>query len=568
MSDQDPIAASSTDATGEVPAAFGQADAAEKVATGGQQRDEKSVGATEPKSNDLGAKISDKATAENFQKESKEEREKRSDNDVASEQALDRLFNHVFNEIRTRVGKISGGHFPGGGVGNNIINISTVSPNSETPNPGSPSEASQPELPWPSSAFAACRDRVDDIAFLISAAVLDGRPIGMLRLASANLAKRLTSEIKLPADAPPPVPQLRSIDSLFDKFHIRISRERDEDGSGSSSERVRFFAPKESGDILLHSWSRLSGFPNWLDHLTGWLRELGSNEMQEVRVAAGAAAGVLWASGVQQIEKEIAELWYSDEKIRPLDALDACYTAAALADSGLREKIRNKLWAWGNITYGIDGVFALRHLSTRSYRLVDQDACFEGLEALLGKNNLQGLVHVQEAYERLFVISMDEPECSRGIAESLLRVLAKAKTKNDPTLRLQAIIVALSLIEVERRSKGQRFFVMDRVLIKAQEVTGLARLINAISAGSPMQASVMRILRDVFMRAVTNCHSATWTDSHVLKFFARIYEVGDEKERERLVYYIGDWSASAADKSVTAGLAARSLFDHMSQGVN
>lgn len=517
------------------------------------------------KEHDISAKGSD-ATPEEFQKKLETRQDTRRDKDFGSEQAELRKAKRFRKNQETRIGAIRGGHIEGG-VGSTTYIDNSIHYHSEpapAEAPGPTSEAGKDEMPWPASAFEVCCENIDDAAFLVSAAVLEGFSVGTVRMASVQLARRLSSEIKLPDNAPRPAPRLRSIDSLFSKFHIHISKESDE--HYAFAECVRFVAPTEAAEILLHSWTRLSGFPRWTEHLTGWLRDMGSDDSQDVRAAAGAAAGILWSSGISEIERDTAEHWYSDESTLPLDALDGCYATAALASPKLHERINARLWAWGHITYGIDDVYALRHLSTRRYRQVDPRACFTGLEALLGRNNMLGLIHAQDAYEWLFAAGIDEPDSAREVAESLLRVLAKAVKDRDTTLRLQAIIVMLSLVEAERSKRGERFFVFDRVLATTTDLTRLAELGNATIAGSPVQPSAITALRQLYMRGATGCPSYNWLDSPILRFFSRMYETGDTSERERLAYYLQDWSEAAAEKSPLAGIVTDGLIGKLHQG--
>jgi hypothetical protein len=69
------------------------------------------------------------------------------------------------------------------------------------------------------------------------------------------------------------------------------------------------------------------------------------------------------------------------------------------------------------------------------------------------------------------------------------------------------------------------------------------------------------------MRGATGCSSFNWTESHILKFFARMHEIGDEDGRERLAYYLQDWSEAAAEKSPLAGVVTDGLLSKVHQGV-
>lgn len=269
---------------------------------------------------------------------------------------------------------------------------------------------------------------------------------------------------------------------------------------------------------------------------------------------------ILWLEGAEGTESRIMENWFTGETVIPLDALDSCYATVGTANPVFKLLIAKKLWAWGNLSFGMDGIFALCHLSSRRYRHVDLDACLKGLEALLARNNLLGLLYSQSAYERLFVAAVDSPDIGAKLANSLMNVLDKAAEEHDQVLRLQVIALVHSLIEAVNRDEAS---ILERVLAAGAELDELCRLVNRISAGSRMQGRVTHALRKLFVRGAADGKA----ENKILRFFTRLCAYGTDDDRERLEFYWSDWSSAAEDHSEGAGRSARQFLETVQQGV-
>jgi len=404
---------------------------------------------------------------------------------------------------------------------------------------------------WPSSAFDACGEDLGSVAFLLSAAVLEDSNIAHVHQSAEVLAQRLCANHATDPQSERPPARLRSVDSLFVAFRLTVSRETKDDGF--PVDRVSFVNAGDSAILLMSAWTRMLGMSHWVRNLTEWLRDLGSSPSQEIRASAGRAAGLLWSFGVDRIEKEALDRWLTDSDLKPLDALDGAYSTAALSSAPFRQRINKRLRAWGHLSDGPDGVAALVHLSTRRYRHVDLDACLQGLEALLAQNNLAALLGAEQAYNRLLASAVDEPKLAAALTASLLKTFDKARQAKDEKLRIQVIMLSLSLVNAERRKQGERYQVLDRFFDDSKEGDGnFARLLHETMAASPLQAKAVQSLRQLFLRGAANYKGVRWRDSGVLRLFGLMYESGDARQRERLKYYLSDWINAAARKHPAA----------------
>lgn len=463
-------------------------------------------------------------------------------------------------KLSARVGDIANSQISGGiGSQNFTLNLNTT-PSTQEPS-RSPPESGTTPLSWPASAFAACSNSPEQISFLLSAAIFDGHSISTVRHAASLLEKRLGNESKQTVEptggTPQTMPRISSLDGLFDQFRLKIQNETQ--NSGVPANCLRFHTPNDATSILLHAWTLVSGFPNWYEHIGGWLDDLGRNDARAIRMAAGAAAGLLWASGNDAIGTKTLQIWYSAESTQPLDALDACFSAAAVASPSRKQEIAKKLWAWGNITYGTDDVFALRHVSTRLYAQIDPDACCTSLGALLEKNNLLGLLHAQDAFERLFVTAIEVPENGTRISKTLFDVLQRGRKNKRGDVVLQVCLVVLSLLGSTRRDRStpysQKFYVIDRVL-EHTDGESLARLVNSSMNRSPLQTDLLKSLRAMYLRGIRESKSANSLEAAPLRFIATLCKTANADERERLSYYLDDWRRAAAELSERAEITA------------
>lgn len=423
------------------------------------------------------------------------------------------------------------------------------------------------DLQWPACAFAASASSIDQAAFLMSASVFDGFPVSVARSAADKLAHRLLSEVKVAPDAPIAAPTIELLDANFERFRLKIETGQHKQ-TGLTADCLRFATPGDAASILIYGWTRIAGFPNWSEHLNAWLEEFGASEDRPTRLAAGTAAGLLWAKGDSGIEARVHHSWYAADSTTPLDALDASYSAAAIANPELKLQIAKKLWSWGNISNGVDDIFALRHVSTRLYAQIDPEACFLGLGALLERNNVLGLLQAQAAFERLFVVSIESADTLGRISNTLIDVLARARGVRERNRRmavvLQVSLVVLSLLLAKRKDKsrdyGESFYVVDRVLkANGGSRDDFARLVNLSMTGSPVQTDLIRALRAMFIRHIRECEPGHMVEKAPLDFFVILHRVGSEEERERLDYYLENWISAAADISEDAGRAASAI---------
>lgn len=422
--------------------------------------------------------------------------------------------------------------------------------------------------PWPRSAFQTPGLSAADFSFFVSAAAFEGLTLGDIRRASANLAARLESFFFVPVDEKAPRSPLRlgSIDDFMKPFGLETVSVKGPSGNDRLREVVRFSKDGAAEVVLLYAVNRLHLSSQWPSMFFEWLKEMGSSDDYEVRVAAGRAAGLFLLASNRQVDSLVIHNWFSSESIGPLDALDACYSIAAKNSEEFRSHFKRRLMHWGNFGEGIDGIFALRQFSAGAYWTIDRDSCLDALGRLATRSSIVALMHAQDAYDRLLVKAIDQPDDARLIFASLTKALPAGNSYEAKAGRLQVILVTLSLLEIELKDRNSgKYFCIDRIMGELTDFTEMATIMNAAMVGGSMQATSVRAYRDLFRRQICARHDAypALDPLPILVLLRRMHEIGDKDQQERLEYYLSDWCEALAEdcQERPAFRAAKALHD-------
>lgn len=175
--------------------------------------------------------------------------------------------------------------------------------------------------------------------FLVSSAVLHGLPEPVVSEAALNLAQQMldgTKEEQEPDDAP----VWEQLETWLSYSGISAVK-GDRPGEGR-----RVHLRDELARLLLPMiWEEL---PAVREHLYAWLRDLGKNSDEHVRIKVAHAVGLLATCDFDLIEREFLDGWSKESKVGPKQ-LAAWALEAAASDPEIRRRVDALLRIWAEI---------------------------------------------------------------------------------------------------------------------------------------------------------------------------------------------------------------------------
>jgi hypothetical protein len=175
-----------------------------------------------------------------------------------------------------------------------------------------------------------------EYGFVIALAVLNGMPYEMVAHAGRLLEDKLTNPTHgnvQPLARNLVQPFRASLTARLAAFEAKQVRSALPTSGKGSAPGVAFKDPQRPGQVLLHVW-REYGDAHWA--LVEWLCELGHHEVEEIRVRAGVAVGLLATFAWDYVQHSVIEPWANDrdDQLREVAAVavDAINSVPALKE--------------------------------------------------------------------------------------------------------------------------------------------------------------------------------------------------------------------------------------------
>jgi hypothetical protein len=240
--------------------------------------------------------------------------------------------------------------------------------------------------------------QLDDLAkqsFVIALAVLNGLPYEMVAQAGRVLEDRLTKPVhgnvqNLPRDQVQPF--RTSLTARLKEFDAKLIT----DDADPPADVVVFNDPDRPREVLLHVWRE---YGEAHEGVVNWLYDLGAHKVEEVRVRAGVAVGMLASFAYEFVLYGVIEQWADNENEHFREtaaiAIDAVNSVPAHKDrvhslvqewceKGTPYQIASGIRVYGG-SVGLDHpseLFAALDVQAESRHAVVLDAVFESLTEL------------------------------------------------------------------------------------------------------------------------------------------------------------------------------------------
>lgn len=178
-------------------------------------------------------------------------------------------------------------------------------------------------------------------SFVIALAVLNGLPYEMVAHAGRVLEDRLTKPAhgnvqNLPRDQVQPF--RTSLTARLKEFDAKLTT----DDADRPADVVVFNDPDRAREVLLHVWRE---YGEAHDGVVNWLYELGSHKVDEVRVRAGVAVGMLASVAYDFVLHSVIEQW-ADNKNEHFRETAAIAVDAVNSVPALKERVHTVVQEW------------------------------------------------------------------------------------------------------------------------------------------------------------------------------------------------------------------------------
>ncbi|WBP89271.1 hypothetical protein [Kitasatospora cathayae] len=368
---------------------------------------------------------------------------------------------------------------------------------------------------------------LEALCFAVSAAVLEGSSYLTVSDAAIQLHTALVRD-------PYTLTGLRYRDRLgHDQPWITVSGAAD-DGTARpfGPPKVSFRSPLVRQAVLAHAWSYLDGMRN---ELLAWLRRLLVHSDVEVRARAAVAAGVMaWSDHEHALHRYLSS--WSSSTVWPVRQAAATALGVIGGQPGLTEAVWGRLDRWA-----VEGTSAAarrqaKTAATAAGGLLGRDAPDRALAvlriALAWKDDWGNLVPVAWSVVRLN---------DQGRADAVLAALLEWSKAQDlsPMVAKSLSVFLFSAERTHPATAGEA----DRPSVLWTRVGELGRPLEELWARAlarkPIQEQALATLR-------------TWLTDYAERDPRRLPVVRElligiarrpGKHRERLVYWLGVWSA-------------------------